>query len=119
MENEETIVRYTAAELDEMERRGDFKTDWARFDAMTEEELEASIDYEEEGVPDWRRIWVGIPPQGEMHAVYVDVDVIAWFEATGDGWMSRMNDVLRAHVAAQRAREAEQPEPVVATAGHR
>ena len=37
------IVRYTAEELDEMRRRGEDKTDWAKVDAMTEDELEASI----------------------------------------------------------------------------
>ncbi len=107
MQSDENIVRYTAAELDEMECRGEFKTDWARIDAMTEEELEASIDSEEEGAPNWRRIWVGIPPEGERRAVYVDLDVVAWFEATGDGWMSRLNDVLVDYVAAQKARAAE------------
>ena len=61
MDNDERIVRYTAEELDDMVRRGEGKTDWARVDAMTEEELEASIDYDEEGEPDWSTIQVGIP----------------------------------------------------------
>lgn len=114
MGNEEHIGRYTATDLDEMDRRGEFKTDWARIDAMTEEELEAAIDDEEEGVPDWRRIWVGIPPAGERHAVWIDVDVITWFEATGDGWMSRMNDILRDYVDAQKAQAAEREEALAA-----
>jgi hypothetical protein len=37
------IVRYTAKELDELRQKGESRTDWARVDAMTEEELEASI----------------------------------------------------------------------------
>ncbi len=49
MAKSERIVQYTADEIDEMRRRGESRTDWARVDAMTEEELEASIDYEDEG----------------------------------------------------------------------
>jgi hypothetical protein len=37
------IVRYTAEEIDELRKNGGSKTDWAKADAMTEEELEASI----------------------------------------------------------------------------
>ena len=61
MRSGEHIVRYTAEELDEMRRRGESQTDWARVDAMTEEELEASIDHEEEGEIDWSTVQVGIP----------------------------------------------------------
>jgi len=117
MQNDENIERYTAAELDDLLRRGGDESDWERVRAMTDEEVEASIDYEEEGVPDATpsRIWVGIPPEGERHAVWVDVAVIAWFEATGDGWMSRMNDVLRDYVEAQKTNEREAAIAVAAT----
>jgi hypothetical protein len=49
MPNDERIVRFTADEIDEMRRRGEDRTDVARLDAMTEEELDASIDKDEEG----------------------------------------------------------------------
>lgn len=61
MQENERIVRYTADELDEMLRRGESQTDWARVDAMTVEELEASIDHDEEGEIDWSTIQAGIP----------------------------------------------------------
>ena len=54
-------VRYTAEEIDEMLRRGESQTDWARVDAMTEDELEASIDHDDEGEFDWSTVQVGIP----------------------------------------------------------
>ncbi len=41
MENDETIVRHTADVLAAMRQRGEGRTDWARVDALTEEELEA------------------------------------------------------------------------------
>ena len=39
MTKNERIVRYTAEEIDEMLRRGEDETDWAKVYAMTEEEL--------------------------------------------------------------------------------
>ncbi|MGI8475770.1 MAG: hypothetical protein ACR2OO_05305 [Thermomicrobiales bacterium] len=41
--------------------RGEDQSDWPRVRAMTEEELEASIDAEDEGEFDWSRVQVGIP----------------------------------------------------------
>ena len=49
MEKSENIVRYTAEELAEKVRRGEDQTDWERVAALTFEEIEASIDFEEEG----------------------------------------------------------------------
>ncbi|MBF0568546.1 MAG: hypothetical protein HQK95_06710 [Nitrospirae bacterium] len=43
MKKKENIVRYTAEELAAMCERGEDRTDWTKVDAMTEEELEASI----------------------------------------------------------------------------
>ncbi len=105
MSDEERIVRYTGEEIDEMIRRGESKTDWARVDALTEEELEASIDYEEEGEFDWDNVHVGIPPAKKQLTVRFDEDVIEWFRAQGAGYQTRMNQVLRSYVEAQRGKE--------------
>ena len=51
MSGEEKIVRTTLEEAKARIARGEDRTDWARVDALTEEELEASIDYQEEGYP--------------------------------------------------------------------
>jgi uncharacterized protein (DUF4415 family) len=102
MENNEHIVHYTAHELEEMRRRGEGQTDYARLDAMTEEELEASIDYEEEGEFDWSTAQVGIPGPKQQLTVRFDQDVIDWFKAQGRGYQTRMNAVLRSYVEAQR-----------------
>ncbi len=61
MPSNERIVEYTADELAAMRARGEGQTDYARLDAMTDEELEASIDFEEEGVPDWTTAQAGVP----------------------------------------------------------
>ena len=106
MTNPERIVRYTVAEIDEMLRRGESRTDWARVDAMTEEELEASIDYEEEGEFDLSTLQPGIPGPTRPVTLHLDVEVIEWFEAQSVGSKWRMSNVLRDFVAAQKAREA-------------
>ena len=61
MMRNEGIVRYTGDELETLRRRGESQTDWARVDAMAEEELEASIDRDEEGEIDWGTLQSGIP----------------------------------------------------------
>ena len=103
MKREGNIVTYTREELDEMIRRGEDQTDWSKVDALTEEELEASIDYEEEGYPDDSVIYLNNPPavRRKTH-VWVDCDVLDWFESSGDGYQSRMNDALRAYMDAHK-----------------
>ena len=105
MKKNEHIVRYTADEIDEMLRRGEDQTDWARLDAMTEEELEASIDRGKEGEFDWSTVQVGIPGPKQQLTVRFDQDVIEWFKAQGMGYQTRMNAVLRSFVEAHRNRD--------------
>lgn len=96
------ITRVTLEEAKERIARGEDRTDWERVKAMTEEELEASIDYEEEGYP--------VP--GTTRAVYdpsckkqitlrLDPDIIEFFKAGGPGYQTRMNAVLRGYVLAK------------------
>jgi len=98
-------VRYSAEQLDNMRRRGESRTDWARVDAMTEAELEASIAADPDDVheaPDWRRAVVGLPPRKEHINIRIDADVLAWFRETGWGYQTRMNNVLRAFVESRK-----------------
>ena len=53
MASTEHIVSYTTEEIDAMIARGEDRTDWERVRNMTDEEIEASIDHEEEGEFDW------------------------------------------------------------------
>ncbi len=109
MPKHEVIVRYTADELDEMLRRGVSQTDWARVDAMTEDDLEAAIDHDDEGEFDESTVRIGIPVATQQLTVRFDLDVIEWFKAQGAGYQTRMNAVLRSFVDAQQAREATTP----------
>jgi uncharacterized protein (DUF4415 family) len=100
MQKNKRIVRYTADELAEKRRRGESKTDWARVDAMTDAELEASIDFEDEGEFDWSTVQIGVPGPKQQLTVRFDRDVIDWFRMQGAGYQTRMNAVLRSYMEA-------------------
>ncbi|MGH2618341.1 MAG: BrnA antitoxin family protein [Thermomicrobiales bacterium] len=103
------IVRYTADEIDDMLRRGEDRTDWARVDAMTEEELETAIDFDDEGEFDLSTAQAGIPGPTRPLTLWLDADVIEWFKAQDADYQARMNAVLRNFVAAQKKREPATP----------
>ncbi len=100
MAKNERIVSYTAEELEAMRARGEGRTNYARLDAMTEEELEASIDHDEEGEIDWSSVQVGFPGPKERLTVRFDTNVVAWFKEQGPGYQTRMNEVLKSYVKA-------------------
>ena len=106
MGNKERIVRYTAEEIDEMIARGEDRTDWERVRNMTEEEIEASIDFEEEGEIDWDSVDTTLRPSRAATVIYVDPDVLDYFREQGPGYQTRMNQVLRSYVEAQRKKKA-------------
>ena len=98
-------ARYTAEQLATMRRRGESRTDWARLDATTETELEASISADPDDVheaPQWDQAVLGLPPRKEHINIRVDTDVLEWFRQTGRGYQTRMNNVLRAFVESRR-----------------
>lgn len=99
MKRDGNIVTYTKAEIEEMLRRGEDETNWERLRNMTDEELEASIDYEDEGHFDDSIIYLNNPPSVRKKTpVWIDCEVLDWFLGTGDGYQSRMNDALRAYM---------------------
>lgn len=42
----------------------------------------------------------------QIVTIRLDVDMLDWFKAAGPGYQTRINQVLREHMAAQRAAEA-------------
>lgn len=103
MKKDGNIVSYTREELEAMRQRGEGKTNWERLRKMTDEELEASIDYEEEGRFDSDIVYLNNPPSVRKRTpVWIDCDVLDWFLDTGDGYQSRMNDALRAYMDAHK-----------------
>jgi len=113
MQKSGTIVSYTAEEIDEMLARGESQSDWAAADAMTEEELEAAIasDPDEAGLgyqsPAWDHVIIGFPLPKRQITVRLDGDIVEWFKATGKGYQTRMNAVLRSYVESEKRQDLE------------
>ena len=105
MARKDDTVRYTTDEIKAKIARGEDRTDWAKIDATTAKELEASIAADPDDVheePDWSRAVKGLPPRKEHINIRVDADVLSWFRETGKDYQTRMNNVLRAFVESRR-----------------
>src|SRR5258706_13139588 len=78
------------------------KTDWARFDAMTDEEVEASIandpDWAESNDIDWSDAVLVIPARKKAISIRVDEDVLDYFKSEGEGYQRRINAELRSYI---------------------
>lgn len=87
------IVRYTDAELREMERRGEVKTDWK---AATKKPLPSGADPDDamEEI-DWATAELPLPRRKEQTTLRLDADVLDWFRAQGKGYQTRINAILR------------------------
>lgn len=96
-----TIVRMT---LEEARQLPD-KTDYARLDAMTDEDIARAVAEDPDAVPldlDWSTARLVLPPGKDNVTLRIDRDVLAWFRSTGKGFHTRMNAVLRAYMEAHR-----------------
>jgi uncharacterized protein (DUF4415 family) len=96
--SEKNIVRIKASDL---EPGG---TDWARVDALTDEEIEAAIASDPDAAPilddEWFRNAQWVVPAKVATSIRVDGDVIDWFRAQGRGWQTRMNAIPRTYAKA-------------------
>jgi uncharacterized protein (DUF4415 family) len=89
--------------------RGETESDWERLRSRTDEEVEASIDFEEEGSFDWdtARVSTSSPQPKKQVTLWLDPDIIAFFKGQGPGYQTRMNQVLRSYVEAQIEKESQ------------
>jgi uncharacterized protein (DUF4415 family) len=99
MKNEKHTVRVSA------NSRKPGHTDWAKLDALTDEDIERAIDEDPDAAPrldaDWfAKAELVIPPAKTPTSIRVDNDVMDWFKTQGRGWQTRMNAVLRAYAKA-------------------
>ncbi len=86
------------------------KTDWAALDALTDEEIEASIandpDWQEFKDMDWSKAALVIPPKKKAISIRVDEDVLDYFRKEGAGYQRRMNAVLRSYMQQKHKKRA-------------
>lgn len=107
--SEENITRVTADEIRRKRQQGiKSQTDGARVDALTDEEIVASMRDD----PDWQDLididwseatWVE-PRRKKAISIRLDDDIVDFFQATGKGYQTRINAVLRHFVTEQKSK---------------
>ena len=93
----------TIVPRDAPRRRG--KTDWARVDALTDEEIEEAVRNDPDAVPldiDWSQAVLVVPPKKKAISIRVDEDVLDFFKQEGAGYQRRINAVLRSYMDQKR-----------------
>ena len=104
--SKDRIVRYSAEEIEEKIARGESKTDWARVDAMTDEDIERAMrddpDWQDFIDIDWSKAVMVIPQKKKAISIRLDEDIVDFFQATGKGYQTRINAVLRHFVDEQK-----------------
>ena len=100
MSKKERIVRYSAEQIARKIARGEDRTDWKRARSMTDAEVDRLADAEEGALArGWEaEVVLGLPAAKKDIHIRLDADVLAWFKATGRGYQTRINRVLRAYV---------------------
>jgi uncharacterized protein (DUF4415 family) len=77
------------------------KTDWARVDALTDEDIAKAVANDPDAVPidvDWSDAVLVMPTKKTAISIRVDEDVLDFFRKEGDGYQSRINAVLRSYM---------------------
>jgi uncharacterized protein (DUF4415 family) len=94
MKRENTITRKWGDR-----RKG--KTDWARVDALTDEDIAKAVAKDPDAAPidiDWSDAVLIIPTRKKAISIRVDEDVLDFFKQEGDGYQRRINAVLRSYM---------------------
>ncbi|QQN63533.1 BrnA antitoxin family protein [Bradyrhizobium diazoefficiens] len=76
-------------------------TDWARVDALTDEDIAKAVANDPEAVPldvDWSDAVLVLPPKKKAISIRVDEDVLDFFKREGEGYQRRINAVLRSYM---------------------
>lgn len=88
------VVRHADGQLERMKNM----TDWARFDALTDKEIEEAVRSDPDAPPldfDWSKAVLVHPPSKKPISIRVDEDVLTFFKRGGAGYQKRINAVLR------------------------
>ena len=107
--SKESITRISLDEILEKRARGEKSlTDWARVDAMTDEDITAAMrddpDWAEFMDVDWSKATIVYPAPKKAVSIRLDEDIVDFFKKAGKGYQTRMNAVLRHFMNEQRNR---------------
>jgi uncharacterized protein (DUF4415 family) len=76
-------------------------TDWARVDALTDEDIARAVADDPDAAPidlDWSNAVLVMPPKKKAISIRVDEDVLDFFKREGEGYQRRINAVLRSYM---------------------
>lgn len=97
--SKDNTVRYSADEIRRMVSAGETRSDWAKFDSLTDEEIEANMrddpDWADFTDIDWSKATLVVPVPKDPISIRLDSDVLDFFKASGKGYQTRINAVLR------------------------
>lgn len=100
--SEKNIVSYSLDDVRKKIADGEDQTDWARVDAMTDEDIERQMrddpDWAEWIDVDWSKAVIVMPVTKKSISIRLDEEVIDFFKSTGKGYQTRMNAILRHYV---------------------
>lgn len=77
------------------------KTDWARVDALTDEDIAKAVANDPDAAPidiDWSDAVLVVPTKKKAISIRLDEDVLDFFKREGEGYQRRMNAVLRSYM---------------------
>jgi uncharacterized protein (DUF4415 family) len=106
MSKKSDTVRYTDKQIKARIARGEDRTNWRKAKAMMGKKLEASIRADGDdlrGEPDWTKAIIEVPAPKDHINIRIDHDVLEWFRASGRGYQTLMNNVLRAFVQSRQS----------------
>lgn len=97
--SEKNIVRYSADEIRRKVAVGEGQTDLARLRSITDADIEAQMrddpDWLDFRDVDWSKAMIVYPQPKNAISIRLDKDVVDFFKATGKGYQTRINAVLR------------------------
>ena len=77
------------------------KTDWARVDKLTDEDIAKAVAKDPDAAPidiDWSDAVLVVPAKKKAISIRVDEDVLDFFRKQGEGYQRRINAVLRSYM---------------------
>jgi uncharacterized protein (DUF4415 family) len=99
----ECISRASADAIQTVRRQGKTRSDWSAAEKTSSAEVERQADEDDGPLPEgWESsVEIGPPEPAQPVNIRLDAAVLRWFKASGPGYQTRINAVLRAFVRAR------------------
>jgi uncharacterized protein (DUF4415 family) len=114
--SETHTVRKSQDEIQRDLAEGADRTQWERLQELSDVDIERAVRDDPDAVlldEDWLRAAQVVRPSGEKEQISIRLDrtVLDHFRSEGEGYQTRINDVLRAYVLVQRMNERDEGSP--------